>query len=128
MSQVSTVTIANGAATPLSMTFNVVQSQTGNTSPAMWNERTPAIYAAYPKLSMLVARRNASLSSKVTVKLNLPQQDVDGAVNAECFAKVEFIVPDGATIDTRQDLLALVRNFLTTSVVEDAVHTSTPAY
>lgn len=128
MPQIQTMTIANGEATPVSKDFVPVQGQAGNTIPAIWHDRSPDTYAAYPKLSMLAVRRPTSKSSKVTLKLNVPQQDAEGAVNAEVFIKLECITSDDATLSTKQDAYAFIKHAILTDAVEEAILYTTPAH
>lgn len=119
--------IKNGATTPVDKTFEAQISQNGETEAARWFERTAGVYAGFLKYSLLVRRGNGTnRSTKVVINLQQPKLDVDGVLKHTSLAKVEFTIPDTATLDERKDLLAFVKNALSATDFVSAVHDLKP--
>lgn len=117
--------INNGASTPVAKTFEAQISQNGETEAARWFERTAGVYAGFLKYSLLVRRGNGTNgSTKVVGTLQLPKmQTVNGVTSVQhtSLAKIEFTIPDTATLDDRKDLLAFLKNSLSATDIADAV-------
>lgn len=122
--------IKNGASTPVDKTFEAQISQNGETEAARWFERTSGVYAGFLKYSLLVRRGNgANGSTKVVINLQQPKMitaDGQQVLQHTSLAKVEFTIPDTATLDERKDLLAFIKNSLATTDIIDAVHSLKP--
>lgn len=119
--------IKNGATTPVDKTFEAQISQNGETEAARWFERTAGVYTGFLKYSLLVRRGNGTNgSTKVVINLQQPKLNMDSVLKHTSLAKVEFTIPDTATLDERRDLLAFVKNALSTPDFVSAVHDLKP--
>lgn len=129
MAQMGNLTLADGQTTPVNHTFSVITAQAGTDVPAKW--RDIASYATpigQFNLSMLV--RRTSNADKVSLKLTMPGMSTDGTMTKihTSLATADFILPDTADAQQRKDLLALMKNALANSIIQDAVHNGSPAY
>jgi hypothetical protein len=130
MSSVSNIVIADGATTPVNHTF-----APSRVAPELvsYQDRSAGVVAGFNILTIgtrFATKQNGA--QKVTVRLTLPTLAVTAPTTTtgiqpapvaayECFFAGEFVLPSGSTTQNRKDLLALVKNLMAASVLDDAV-------
>jgi hypothetical protein len=123
------IVINDGAATPVAHTFS---ARGADMAMAVWTNVAPGIGIGMEKATLSYRQDpSAAGSYKVEGRLTLPQMETisgsDGGytpipkVAFNCFAKVEFVMPNRASLQNRKDLLALTKNFLANAVWTDTV-------
>lgn len=129
MSAIANITLADGQATPVSKTFEVVTAQSGQDVPARWAEKTAGVYAGFIQLTALV-RRTTNKSTKVQVKVALPKLSSDGlnSLVHTGYASVELTLPDTMSVQERKDLSRYIANALDNAIIRDAIENMSPAY
>lgn len=136
--QIAALTLADGQATPASHTFSVAGVIDGV---AKWEDRSGGIALGYPAVTFSMRRpTKGSRNFKVTAKVQLPVLEVTSPSTSsgiqpaptkayDCFATVEFTVPERSTQLDRNNLLAYLKNFLgNASVVPPALSNFDPVW
>lgn len=123
--QIASLTLANGQATPVDHTFDVVSAQYGN-QPSRWMNRNSGSYDGYKEITQSVNRQKAS--TKVIMKVRLPHLDLEGNVTSQSLFVGNFFISDSATLADREDFFAFVKNLLGDQVSLDAVTKLEPTY
>lgn len=136
MSQITSIVINDGKATPVSHTFAVQKAgnqPTPDTTMSAWEDRVSGFVVGYNRISIVGRFPNKSArSTKTTIKITAPVLEVtsnntfNGIAPAPTvaytpLATIEFVCPERSSIDSRKDLLAYVRNFLANAAVTAAV-------
>lgn len=129
MSAITTLTLADGQATPVNHTFVPSQPQSGN-SPAIWLEKSATSPTGYWRITSQVTR-NGNGVFKTRFLVAIP---ILAAVPAGCcvdtntpvvsyteLCNIEFSSPSGSTRAQRKDLRAIVRNLLDSTMAAAAV-------
>lgn len=128
MAAISTITLADGQASPANHTFNVMTAQSGTDSPARWVDTAGGIYAGYPQLTMLV-RRTSNRSTKVQVKVTLPKLAADETTLIHSsIASIDVTLPDTMSLQERKDIAAYVANALDNTIIRDGLVNLSPAF
>lgn len=124
MSVMTTLAIADGAATPVTHSF-----QPETDSPATWVDSDAAKAYKHLQYTLILTRKKAQSSSgvnRVKVSLMLPVggDGVTVPVNEVarfCAATVELTMPAKGTLQERKDLRVLLRNALADAQVVDVI-------
>lgn len=129
MSAIANITLADGQATPVNKTFEVMTAQAGQDVPARWVEKTAGVYAGFIQLTSLV-RRTTNKSTKVQVKVALPKLSSDGlnSLVHTGYGTVDFTIPDTMSLQERKDLSRFLANALDNAIIRDAIENTSPAY
>lgn len=124
MPQISELAISNGASTPVSKTFVPHKPQQGENA-AVWYNKDSTTPIGYRRITVLSKQRAdggfkvditiadpvlAEIDGQCCVDANVPQ------VSYTDFANMSFVLPRGATIDNRKDILAFAKNLLGTTM------------
>lgn len=135
MSSITTITIADGKATPVNHVYSPVES--GQNSLFRTSDAAlPLIGQESIKVSM--KKVNAQVNS-VTVALELPALETATAANSSGYTAAPkvaytnrvtmvFMLPSRGTAAQRTDLRSLAKNLLANAQVIDAVDNLMPAY
>lgn len=129
MSNQANITINDGQATPVAHTF---QARGADMKMALWTDVSAGIGIGMPKLTLAYTQANNSNGTyKVEGRILVPQMEtISGAdggytpvpkVAFNCFAKIEFVVPNRASLQNRKDILAYVKNWLANAVWTETV-------
>lgn len=122
MPAATTLTIADGQATPVNHSFTPA-AQVG--SKVEWNEKTAGIPGGYFVLSHeLLKPGSPTAAYRVKLSLNMPSTaTVDGslAVVRNSSAQVVFNLSQSATLQERKDLIAYIVNALNDSDIWDSI-------
>lgn len=129
MAQASAITINDGQATPVAVTFNPEA-----VTPALssFADRSAGIALGFRRLQV----RNTFANGKSTVNRSkfsvaVPVTQVVNGVTSVAYtlrANVDIILPDGATDANRKDLYAFLKNGLAHSLVQGAMRDLDPLY
>lgn len=136
MGTITTLTLADGQATPASHVFTPYTGQKGS-NPATWFNREAVSPIGFRKVTLSVDF-NQTGTSKIRAVISDP---VLASVAAGCcvdqntpqvaytdFADITFKIPMGATLQNRKDILAYAKNFLASSAMATAIENLEPAY
>lgn len=137
MSAVSNIVANDGATTPVAHTFNPAR-----VAPELvtYQDRSAGVVVGFNTLT--IGTRYASGGNngqKVTMKLVLPTLAVSAPTTGTgiqpnptaaytCLASVEFVLPSACSTQNRKDLLALLKNVLAATVVQQAVENLDPPF
>lgn len=127
MSAIAPIVIADGQGTPVSHTFNPVQSNPD----AFYREAQASLPIVGQGTVKLVVKQDSSLN-RVKVSLALPCLETATGANSSGYtaapkvaytvtANVEFLLPSRSTVAQRKDLRVLLKNLLTDAQIVDAV-------
>lgn len=137
MSTIGSVTLNDGATTPVAHTFAPAGVKNAI---AKWQDRSGGISIGFPTITMSLREpTKASKVYKVTTKVVLPVLEVTSPSTStgiqpaptkayDLLATVEVVMPERASEQNRKDLLAYVRNFLANAVVTNGVQTLEPVW
>lgn len=124
MPQITDLAISNGASSPVSKTFVPHKPQQAE-SAAVWYNKDATTPIGYRRITALTKQRSdggfkvdltiadpvlAIVNGVCCVDSNVPQ------VSYTDFANISFVIPRGATIDNRKDILAFAKNLLGTTM------------
>jgi len=112
MPQAKTLTIKDGASTPVDHVFNPV-GQTGGTMKFKSNSGT--VLASREELTVSLREGQGNVAPKVSLKLTLPvEQVVDGqpTVTRQYLGGVDFVIAPGGTAEERKARRVLLANAL----------------
>lgn len=126
MSQMATLTLADGQSTPVNHTYSVVSSQQGATNPATWAERSAGTMLGEIKLTQLVSQ--SASSRKVTYRFTKPTLNGDGTLSHQSFVSMTFVTSDKESLQGRKDVLAYMKNLLANAIATSAIVDGEPAY
>lgn len=130
MSAIATLTIADGAATPVNHTFSPVNIDQNGV--AKWADRSGGIALGYPVVTFNTkAPTKTSRNYKVTAKVVTPVLEQTSASTStgiqpaptksyDLICNIDFSLPERSTLQQRKDLLAYVKNFLANATVVTA--------
>lgn len=129
MPQLASITINDGATTPVAHVFAPV---TTDGQAASLAERVGSPFA-YPKMGISVRPpvNNGQGLYKVALSLNLPvTKTVEGSpmLDFEHKVKVEILLSERSTGQNRKDALALMANLLASATVKTVVENLEPLY
>ncbi len=126
MPAIGTITINNGAATPVAHNFDPVNI---NGDVAYWADRSGGVPSGYPKIDL--SMRDPSTAARVyrvqgdvilpTVADGSNPAVAAGTVLYETRAQFTFFLPERSTLQERKDILAYVKNYLAHAVVTAVV-------
>lgn len=112
MTQLTDITVKNGAATPVDTLFSAVEPQSGSTS-ALWYYKAAPSRNSYVRLTTDVRRSGSNAASKAKMQLNIPVVDpVTSLVKYTLIAKMELTVPDMATQIDVDNAYAWMKNLI----------------
>ncbi len=129
MPAIAAIAINDGAASPVSHTFNVVSTDGAR---GKWADRSPGIPTGFLTISHEV--RNASSPSaaeRIIMGFNVPvMATADGVTSVvrNSSAQVTLNLSPSSTEQERKDLLAYVANFLANASVKTSVQNIEPFY
>lgn len=136
MSQIANLILNNGAVTPVAVTFTPAQSQ-GTNTPSLWIDKTNGSPLLYNRVTQSVTLKTTGVS-KVKAVISLPKPAnmgtgccVDSNVPQSSYTAlcvIEFSLPNGSTLDDRKNLLAFAKNYLSSTVAQDAIWNIEPAF
>lgn len=125
MAQIATLTLANGAATPVNKTFNPKEA---SSTLALWADNSAGIIAGAPSVS-LIHSQDGKIRTKVRVTVPVMEVSSGGTIDGyQPRPKVaynlvfngELVADRVSSIDARKDLLAFAKNLMAQSVVSQA--------
>lgn len=138
MSAIASITINDGATTPVAHVFAPVNIDAAGM--AKWADRSSGIALGFPVITELV--RNPTKESrnyKVSLKVVVPTLEVTSPSTStgiqpaptlayNLMATIEFVLPERSTLQERKNLLAYMKNLLATGTVTSAVESFEPTY
>lgn len=129
MAQAAAITLNDGQATPVAVTFNPE-----SVTPALssFADRSSGIAIGFRKVKVsntFASGKSTVNRAKMTVEVPV-LQTVDGVqvVAYTMRANLEFLLPDGSTDANRKDVYAFVLNALSNSLVRGALRDLDPLY
>lgn len=129
MSQVSSITINDGSATPVAKTFAPERVSPERT---VFAERTSGISAGYTRLAVgFSPATSRRATTRVDVELDLPAlASSGGAVTVSHTARFKgyFVLPDVMSASDRANLIAYVANALDNTLIRGVVKDLDPLY
>lgn len=129
MPAIAAISINDGAATPVSRTYNPV---TTNGSKAEWADRSAAIPAGFRTISHELRRpSSASAAQRIITTFHFPViETVNGTsvVTRYSSAKVELNLAHLSTEQERKDVNALVANYLLHAQTKLSIQNLEPVY
>lgn len=127
MTQITDITVKNGAATPADQVFTAFQPQAGS-EPAVWYAKTGDKRIGWSSFTASVRRTNGTnKASKLQANFVIPLVDSLGARVGEIPASFSITLPDTATQLDINNATAYVTNLLSSSFVKSMITTGTPA-
>lgn len=129
MAQAAAITLADGQATPVNVTFNP-ESVTPDSS--VFVDRSSGVAAFFRRLTCKYSpatsnRKTVRTSYDVAVPVTATVDGVTQVVRT-LRAKVEIILPDGTTDAERKDLYAFTYNGLNNSLIRGNLRDHDPLY
>lgn len=130
MTAIAALTAADGQATPVNKTFNVVGVIDGI---AKWQDQSGGISIGFPTLTSSTRLPSKGQPNyKIIRKLVLPVLDISSPSTStgiqpapskafDSFVTVEYVIPERATAAQRADLDALFRNLLNLDIFKENV-------
>lgn len=109
MTQLTDITVKNGAATPLDTLFIAVTPQSGSDA-ALWYFKAGLSRTSYVRLNTNVRRSGSNAATKATLNLNYPVVDTLGVVQYNLIGKIELTVPDQASQIDVDHMYAFLKN------------------
>lgn len=131
MPQATSLTVKNGAGTPVDKTFTLISPAAGDGGVAAWALKEGTISAVFPQLTaMAIATRNNS--RKLTVKLKLPSSYTEVATGRTMVASaaemnVSFSLPSDYPEALKADFTAFALNLLATPLFKEMIRDAYPA-
>jgi hypothetical protein len=131
MAAVAPIVINDGAATPVSHTFNPAR-QSGDLFE--WHDRSAGVAAGFRKIAVTTRYGQPSnAGQRITLKVSVPTLAVTAPTNGSgvqpnptaaytTLATIEFMVPNAADAAARADILAYVKNLMATTFVANMVN------
>ncbi len=120
MTAIAALSIADGAASPVTRTFSPVNIDVAGV--AKWADRSSGVLLGFPTYTQSLRAPNKRVrTSRVTSKMVYPVLDGDGLKKYELVAIVDFIIPESATQLEREHIYALTKNAIGHAVVSAAV-------
>lgn len=129
MAQAAAISINDGQATPVAITFNPESVTPGLSSFA---DRTSGIALAFRRIKVSNSFANGKTKvnrSKLSIEFPVTQS-VNGitSVAYTLRANLDIILPDGATDAQRKDLYAFAKNALSNALIQGALRDLDPLY
>lgn len=127
MSQIANITIKNGAATPVDVTFVAYQPQSGSDA-ALWFLSGPGARSTWTRVTLSV-RQTTGVGKARRHKLgfNIPFFDALGKEIGRIPFSGELVVPDNATQEHIDNAAAYVANLYNHALIKDTIKTVSPA-
>jgi len=122
MSAFAPIVLDDGAGTPVPHTFSPSTIDPNGVARLFENGDVP--FDGRNSISLAVKLpKNGGQVARVTAKVVVPVMDSLDPLKkiGEVLGTVEFVVPKGATLSNRADVLAFARNFLMDASMESAV-------
>lgn len=138
MSAIASMTINDGAATPVAHTFAPVNIDSAGV--AKWADRSGGIALGYPVISESLRTPNkASRNYKAMFKVVVPVLEVTSPSTStgiqpaptkayDLIATVEIVMPERSSLQERKNLSAYVKNFLANANVTNAIENFESVY
>lgn len=138
MSAIATLTLADGAATPVNHTFAPVNIDQAGV--AKWADRSGGIALGFPVVSLsLRSPSKTSRNFRLTAKVVTPVLEVTSPSTAtgiqpaptlayNVTANIDIVLPERSTVQQRKDLAAFMKNFLANAVITNAVESFESVY
>lgn len=131
MSTMTSLTVADGQATPVNHTFDVQNAQVGE-KPAVWMDKIQGTYQGFSILTSILRRSEGGKAYRVKITLGVPTLAVSAPSSGSGIqplptqayvtrATVEFILPDGCTLQDRKDIFAYIVDILGETIIKDQV-------
>lgn len=129
MAQAAAITLADGQATPVNITFNP-ESVTPDSS--IFVDRSSGVAAFFRRLTVRYSpasgtRKTVRTSYDVSVPVTATVDGVSTVVRT-LRAKVDVILPDGSTDAERKDLYAFLKNGLANALIQGNLRDHDPLY
>lgn len=129
MSAQADLVLNDGQGTPVAHTFS---ARGADMKLALWSDVSGGIGIGMGQVTLSnVQQTGTSSAYKVEGRITIPVMEVvsgsDGGytpvpkVAFNLFAKVEFVIPNRASLQNRKDILAYAKNFLANAVVTSTV-------
>ncbi len=128
MPQIAAISLADGQTTPVTHTFNVGAGQMGEQSPAAWRDTSQGSYNGQKRITALVRRSAGTKSTRVSLKITDPVVDADNMITHQCLFIAEFVMPDTASQQNKNDIFAYAKNLLANSLIAEVVKDTSPAF
>lgn len=131
MAAVAPIVINDGAATPVSHTFNPAR-QSGDLFE--WADRAIGVAAGFNKISVLTRYGQPSnAGQRITLKVSAPTLAVTAPASGTgiqpnpvaaytSLATIEFMIPNAADSAARANILAFVKNLMATAFVANMIN------
>ena len=130
MGQIANITLTDAAATPVNRVFNPANRINENTY--KWINRASGIPIGFDVLTLAQRPGDGKGATKLSLRLVTPILEVTSPSTASGIqpaptiaytplAVVEFVLPDRCTLQNRKDLLAMMRDALSESVITTLV-------
>lgn len=129
MSTQANLSLNDGQASPVAHTFS---ARGADMKMALWTDVSGGIGIGMGKITLSYVQGPASTAGwKVEARVTIPQMETisgsDGGytpvpkVAFNLFGKVEFVIPNRASLQNRKDILAYVKNLLAATVISDTI-------
>lgn len=125
MSQVTSITLADGQNTPVNQVFGAVNPQYG-TTPAKWLKADSGPYKGFAELTQLLSHR--ATSSKLSIKVRVPYLNDDGSQRAQNMFVATAYLDDNCTGAERADMMAFIQGLMSDTSVTNAVVSLEPTF
>lgn len=130
MTAIANLTVKNGAATPVDVTFTAVTPASGFGSIAIWQVIAGAARSMYRTFTTSVARNGAG-TTIVKTKLTIPSFYTDPVsglpiLRSQAEVNVDVRVPKDFPVSELDDVAAFAGNLLSTALIKDVIKTGTP--
>lgn len=139
MPSIANLVLADGQASPVNHTFEVMTAQMGEDRPAVFMEKSAGSVNGYLQLTVLTRKSKTNGSYKTLVKLALPTlETVTGsspsgfapapAVAYTEFATLDITHPERSALQNRKDVLAYLASLFNHAEFKKVVHNIEPFY
>lgn len=128
MAQAASITLADGQATPVNVTFN---PESVTPALSVFADRTAGTSSGFRRLKIRNKFAGPNGANRAQFDVEYPVLEVVSGVSVltrTLRAKIELILPDGCTDAERKNLYAFVRNGLANTLIQGAMRDYDPLY
>lgn len=126
MPALASVTVNDGATTPVAKTFTPTDVKSGL---AAWHDRSGGVVVGYPEITSqtilpVTSGNGTSQICRVKMTIKFPVVEVVNGVSARAYDlqfKGEFLLPARSTLQDRKHILAFAKNYLAHAQVASLV-------
>lgn len=127
MTQIASITVKNGAATPVDVVFTPYQPQSGSDA-SLWYINNAQTRNMWTRLTLTVRKTQGSgQARRHRMGFNIPYFDSLGVEIGRIPFSGELTIPDNAPQSVIDDAAAYIANIYASALIKDTIKTVSPA-